>query len=334
MADRPGSLTDVAGLHVGHHTDLAGATGCTVVLCETGATAAVDIRGAAPATRECHLLRAGNIVERVQAVLLTGGSAFGLAAADGVVGYLEQLGSGFATSAGPVPIVPAAALFDLAIGAASARPGSTEGYAACETASDHPVPEGSVGAGTGATVGHLHGPAACTKGGLGSASRRLKSGAVVGALVAVNAFGDVVDPASGRVVAGPRGPANRFLSTTAEIENLVEWKPGGHFGQHTTLALVATDAALDRAALLRVARMAHDGLARTVRPAHTSFDGDIVFALSTATNGGDAPSPGSPIHDVIVGTVAAEVLAESVSRAVVKATGLAGVPALLDLDAC
>jgi L-aminopeptidase/D-esterase-like protein len=326
------TLTDVPGLRVGHYTDLTGATGCTVVLCEAGAVAAVDIRGAAPATRECDLLRVGNIVERVQAVLLTGGSAFGLAAAHGVVRYLEELGSGFPTSVGPVPIVPAAALFDLAIGKPSARPSSTEGYAACQAASNEPVRDGSVGAGTGATVGHVLGPARSTKGGLGSASRRLKSGAKVSALVAVNAFGDVVDPASGRVLAGARDAADGFLNTTVQIESLAESKSGTRPGQHTTLVLVATDAPLDRPALLRVARMAHDGLARTVRPAHTGFDGDIVFALSTASVVGGVASLGSPIGDVIVGTVAAEVVAESVLRAVTSATGLAGVPALSDLN--
>jgi L-aminopeptidase/D-esterase-like protein len=328
MASDNSTLTRVAGLRVGHHTDVAAATGCTVVLCETGATAAVEIRGAAPASRECELLGPGNIVQQVHGVLLTGGSAFGLSAADGVVRYLEELGSGFPTSAGPVPIVPAAALFDLAVGKPSVRPGPENAYAACQASDRGPVQEGSVGAGTGATVGHLYGLDGCIKGGLGSAGRILTGGATVGALVAVNAFGDVVDPASGRIVAGARDRTNGFANTSVRIEELLGRRSAGHFGQHTTLALVATDAPLSRDALLRVARMAHDGLARTVRPAHTGFDGDIVFALSTAAlEDGSLPS-GSPLTDVIVGTVAADLVAESVLRAVTRATSVAGVPAV------
>ena len=313
-----GSLTDVAGLRVGHYTDVDGATGCTVVLCPGGATAAVDVRGGAPATRETDLLRPGNLVQEIHAVLLTGGSAFGLAAAQGVVEYLTERGIGFATSVGPVPIVPAAALFDLGVGNGAARPDAAAGYAACTVAGDGSVAEGSVGAGTGATVGHLRGIARATKGGLGTASRRLKSGAVVGALVAVNAFGDVIDPTSGRIVGGPRSnDEHSFVSTVENIEELRT--RARRFGEHTTLAVVATSAELDRQALTRVAAMAHDGLARAIDPVHTSFDGDVVFALATGA------SP--PIEASIVGTVAARVLTEAILRAVMQATGLAGVPA-------
>jgi L-aminopeptidase/D-esterase-like protein len=321
MDDRNGTLTDVTGIRVGHFTDPAGATGCTVVLCEAGATAAVDVRGAAPATRETDLLRPENTVQEVQAVLLTGGSAFGLAAAAGVVRYLEEIGAGFSTSAGTVPIVPTAALFDLGIGQAETRPGPDEGYAACQAADTGPVAQGSVGAGTGATVGHLRGRGACTKGGLGSASRRLRGGVTLAALVAVNAFGDVVDPSTGRILAGVRVSRGSFYNTTAHIEELAELRP--RFREQTTLAVIATDAALGRPALLRVAQMAHDGLARTIRPAHTAFDGDVVFALSTAREG--------PLDATVGGTVAGELLADSIVRAVACATGLAGVPAASEL---
>lgn len=314
-----GSLTDVPGLRVGHHTDARGVTGCTVVLCEQGAVAAVDVRGAAPATRETDLLRPGNLVQKVYAVLLTGGSAFGLAAAGGVVEYLEARGIGFPTSAGPVPIVPAAALFDLGVGDPGARPGMADGLAACEAARDAALQEGSVGAGTGATVGHLRGIDGAMKGGIGTASRRLDGGCVVGALAAVNAFGDVTDPSTAQIVAGTRGPGvGGFLNTAAQIERVAE-RPR-RFGEHTTLAVVATDAALDRAALSRVATMAHDGLARAINPVHTSFDGDVVFALST----GAAPA----LEPTVVGVRAAEALAEAVVRAVRAARGLGGVPAI------
>ena len=322
MSEPSGTLTDVADLRVGHYTNPDGATGCTVVLCESPATAAVDVRGAAPATRETDLLRPENTVQKVNAVLLTGGSAFGLAAADGVMRYLAELGAGFRTSAGSVPIVPAAALFDLGIGSSSAYPAPADGYAACRQANSGAVEEGSVGAGTGATVGHLRGRETCTKGGLGSASRRLGSGAVVGALVAVNAFGDVVDPGSERVLAGARLPEGGFLGATSHIEELAN--RGEAYASHTTLALVATDATLDRVALLRVAQMAHDGLARAIRPAHTAFDGDVVFALSTGAS--------VAVDATIVGVLAAEAVAESIVRAVNRATGLAGVPAMSELQ--
>jgi L-aminopeptidase/D-esterase-like protein len=317
---RAGTLTDVQGLRVGHFTDLIGATGCTVVLCPEGAVAAVDVRGAAPATRETDLLRPENRVQLAHAVLLTGGSAFGLAAADGVVRYLEEQGSGFQTSVARVPIVVGAALFDLGLGSPSSRPDATAGYAACQLAGTGAVVEGNVGAGTGATVGHLLGRASAMKGGLGSASRRLSADTTVGALVAVNAFGGIVDYRDGRLIAGPRDATGRQVWTSRQIERLRE-RPGWP-GQNTTLAVVATDASLERPALLRVAQMAHDGLARAVEPAHTGFDGDAVFALATARRPG--------LDSTIVGAVAAEVLAEAIVRAVLAASSLGGVPACRD----
>ena len=320
-ASGQGTLTDVPGLLVGHFTDLAGATGCTVVLCEAGAIAAVDVRGAAPATRETDLLRPENSVQRAHAVLLTGGSAFGLAAANGVMRFLEERGVGYPTSVVPVPIVVGAALFDLGLGSADSRPNARAGYLACQAAGDGPVEEGTVGAGTGATVGKMLGLAAAMKGGLGSASRRLPDGTTVGALAAVNPFGGVVDWRSSQLVAGPRDADGTLISTSRRIEQLGLAR--GAPAEHTTLGVVATDASLDRTAALRMAQMAHDGLARAVEPAHTGYDGDVVFALAT----GRRPA----IDPTVAGVLAAEALAEAILRAVLRASGLAGVPSRGDL---
>ncbi len=316
-----GTLTDVPNLLVGHDTDLEGATGCTVVLTPQGAPCGVDVRGAAPGSRELALLKPGRLVQAVHAVLLTGGSAFGLAAADGVMRWLEERGHGFDTGVAKVPIVPAAVLFDLAIGNPQARPGPEAGYRACENASRDPVPEGNVGAGTGATVGKLLGPRYAMKGGLGSASVRIGRGVTVGALAAVNALGDVVEPQTGRILAGTRRPVvGNFLDTAKAMR--------GDLGQtilgmmNTTLVVVATDARLNKAELTILAGMAHDGLARAVRPAHTMLDGDTVFALST----GDRKANLSA-----VGAAAADVVAEAIVRAVRTAERLHGVPAAADL---
>jgi L-aminopeptidase/D-esterase-like protein len=315
------TITAIEGLRVGHYTDREAATGCTVVLCEGGATAAVDVRGGAPATRETDLLRPENTVQLVQAILLSGGSAFGLAAADGVVQYLAERGIGFQTRQAAVPIVPSAALYDLGLGRPDVRPDYRAGRAACEAATAAPVEQGSVGAGTGASVAHLRGPAASLKGGLGSSVRRLRSGCLVGALVAVNAFGDVVEPRTGRTLAGPRLPDGAMANTVSLIEELADRQPSQ--AQHTTLAVVATDATLERSELLRVAQMAQSGLSRAIRPIHTSLDGDVIFALSTRSNPRVLPT--------IVGVIAAEVLAEAVVQAVTTATSLAGRTALCDL---
>lgn len=323
MATDVGGLTDVAGLAVGHLTHPLAATGCTVVLCGAGATAAVDVRGAAPATRETDLLRAENLVQQVHAVLLTGGSAFGLEAAAGVMRFLEERGIGFQTRIARVPIVPAAALFDLGVGDATTRPTAEDGYRACLAADDGPVSEGSVGAGTGATIGKAFGITRATKGGLGTASLRLRGGAVVGALAVVNSYGDVVDPRTGDVLAGARSSEGRLADTVRHLLD-VGGTVGG-IGESTTLAVVATDALLSRVELQRVAAMAHDGLARAVRPAHSPFDGDAVFALSTGLD--------KAAVDVLrVGTAAAEVLAEAIVRAALHATSLAGVPSARELQ--
>jgi len=322
-----GSITDVEGIEVGHWTDEAAATGCTVVVCRNGATGGVDVRGSAPGTRETELLRPTNLVQQAHAVLLTGGSAFGLDAAAGVMRWLEEQQIGFAVGVGVVPIVPAAVLFDLTIGRAEVRPGPEAGYAACQTATTEPVAEGSVGAGTGATVGKLLGPFQATKSGLGSAARRIggQDKITVGALVAVNAFGQVVEPSNGQIVAGCRNPAGSgFIDMVERMHGDLSQTAFG-FAGNTTLAVVATDAALNKEQVNKVAQMAHDGLAQTIRPVHTMFDGDTVFALAT----GRKPAVQADVS--VIGTVATEVLAEAVVRAAQQATGLAGVPACRDL---
>jgi len=283
-------ITDVAGLRVGHWTDPSALTGCTVVLCPPGTVGSGEVRGGAPGTRETDLLRPGMLVHEVNAVLLTGGSAFGLAAAEGVVRWLEERGIGFDTGVARVPIVPAAVLFDLGVGDGSVRPGPEAGYAACQAAADR-TEEGQVGAGTGATVAKLHGPDRAVSGGLGSAAVT-RDGVTVGALAAVNAFGEIVDD-EGAVLAGASPGQDQ------EEPQLP--------GTSTTLAVVATDARLsrERAHLLAVA--AQDGIARAVRPAHTMWDGDTVFTLATGTS--DAAQP-------VLETMAEEALARAIRRAV------------------
>ena len=330
VGGQAGSICDVGGLRVGHDTDGVGVTGCTVVLCEGGAVAGVDVRGGAPGTRETDLLRPENTVERVHAVLLTGGSAYGLDAAGGVMRYLEERGVGFPVGAALVPIVVGAVLFDLSIGDGRVRPDAAAGHRACMAATDRPILEGSVGAGTGATVGKLRGPALATKGGIGSASTQLDDGTVVGALVAVNAVGSVVDPASGRVLAGARRPDGAGLEPLAAYRalgtaNLRGW-PGPIAGANTTIGMVATDAPLDPARATHLARVAHDGLALSIRPAHTPFDGDTLFALSTARD------PGPPGNLAALGVAAIEVVVEAVMRAVRAASGLGGIPAATELE--
>ncbi len=308
------SIADIPGIRVGHWTDLDAATGCTVVLCENAVRAGVDVRGAAPATRETDLLRPGSLVGRAHAILLTGGSAFGLDAATGVMRYLEERGVGFPTPAGAVPIVPAAALFDLGIGRADVRPDAAAGYAACQAATRR-VEEGCVGAGTGATVAKLNGPAGAVKSGIGTAARMLKDGALIGALVAVNAVGAIYEPATGLAIARPREatPAATTSDTPGAKSPLL--------GTNTTIGVMATTAPLDAAGLSRLATLGHDGLALAIRPAHTSYDGDTLFALSL-------PGLDPTSLDVLeLEQAAAEVVAEAVVRAVRAATPLHGIPA-------
>ncbi len=319
------AITDVEGIEVGHWTNLEAATGCTVVLCRQGAVAGVDVRGSAPGTRETDLLRPVNLVQQAHAVVLAGGSAYGLDAASGVMCWLEEQGIGFNVGVGVVPIVAAAVLFDLTIGRPDVRPGSEAGYAACQAASNGPVTEGCVGAGTGATVGKLLGPLYATKSGVGTAARRIAGEVTVGALVAVNAFGDVVDPMTGKVIAGPRDPQGKgFVNTIERLHADLSQTMLG-FPSNSTLAVVATDAVLSKEGANKMAQMAHDGLAQAIRPIHTMMDGDTVFALATGRR------VEASVDVSVVGAVAASVLAEAVLRAVRQATSLAGVPAAREL---
>ena len=301
------AITDVPGIRVGHWTDADAQTGCTVVLLpDDGAVAGVDVRGPAPGTRETDLLRPGRLVERVHAICLCGGSAFGLGAADGVMRFLREREVGLPVGPVRVPLVPAAVVFDLNTGRA-AWPGPDDGYAACLAAGAEPPAEGRVGAGTGTTVGKLLGPAGACPGGVGTASVRLPGGGVVGALAVVNAIGDV-HGRDGRLLAGARGPdgvpvnAVRTLLTTGRAQP----PPAG---SSTTIAVVATDAALDKAGCRRLAEVAHDGLALAVRPAHTPFDGDTVFAVSAG---------GAAVDPVSLGVAAAEALWAAIERAVTR----------------
>lgn len=317
------TLTAVAGLKVGHFTLTERPTGCTVVLAEDGVVAGVDVRGAAPGTRDTELLAPENVVERVHGILLAGGSAFGLEAAGGVMRYLEERGIGYEFGRARVPIVPGAILFDLGVGDASIRPTADCGYRAARAATTNPVAEGNVGAGAGATVGKLRGLTHAMKGGVGSAAITLPSGLVVAALVVTNGVGDVVDPETGRIVAGARQDDGvGFADARALLR--AGLPPTARPAEQTTLAVVATNARLSKAQATKVAQMAHDGLARTIYPVHTPVDGDTVFALATGSYAGD-------LNLLLTGSLAADVTAEAVLRAVRAATGLPGLPAIRDL---
>jgi L-aminopeptidase/D-esterase-like protein len=320
---RPTTLSDVPGLQVGHATDEQGITGCTVVLALDGAVGGVEVRGAAPGTRETDLLRPTALVERIHAVALCGGSAFGLAAADGVMSWLVERGIGFPTGPRPVPLVPAAVIFDLGLGSADAHATPELGRAACEAAERGGGRlEGSIGVGTGATVGKLAGPARATKGGVGTAALRLPDGATVGALAVTNAVGNVVDHA-GRVIAGARGAEGGYIEAEALLvtDAVPDARPFGN----TTLAVVGTDAWLDRAGCRKLAELAHDALALSIRPVHTMFDGDVVFTLST----GRGPAVGST-EMLRLGVAAVSVLREAIERSVLTAESRGGVPAARD----
>ena len=324
MPELSNTITDVAGIRVGHHTDARRPTGCTVVLAEGGAIAGVDVRGAAPGTRETDLLSPLNAVQQVHAVLLAGGSAFGLDAAGGVVRWLDERGIGIDVGPARVPIVPAAILFDLWVGDATIRPDAAAGYAACVAASAEAPAEGSVGAGAGASVGKLYGIERAMKGGIGCASLRA-GGVTVAALIAVNAIGDVIDPASGRPVAGARSADGRTLHGTMRAMIAGEVPPRLQvLGGATTIGVIATDALLTKAQAGKLAQMAHDGLARSINPVHTQADGDTLFALATGASG-LAPDL------TLLGALAAEVTARAVLRGVQQATGLPDLPALRDL---
>ena len=268
-----GSITDIKGITVGHYTDKKAKTGCTAVICQKGAVAAVDVRGSAPGTRDTDLLRGNNSVERVQAIMLSGGSAYGLDAASGAMQYFEEQGLGVDVGIGVVPIVPAAVIFDLGVGDPKVRPGKAEGYAACKDAKDS-TPSCSIGAGTGATVAKAFGSRYAVNSGLGTACIELENGVKVGAIAVVNALGDIYDPATGELVAA----ANMDGKLTPCMDSAALGQAA--FG-NTTIGVVATNARLTREEANKLASMAHDGLAMTIRPVHTSLDGDTFFAMST-----------------------------------------------------
>ena len=327
-----GALSDVAGLRVGHHTETRRPTGCTVVLAFDGAVAGVDVRGAAPGTRETELLSPLNTVPQVHAVVLAGGSAFGLDAAGGVMQWLAERGIGVAVGPARVPIVPSAILFDLWGGDLSVWPDAAIGRAACRAAIDTPAlgaAEGNVGAGTGATVGKWYGIGRAMRGGIGQASVRV-GGHTVAALVAVNACGDVVDPRTGRVVAGVRTEDGGALFDGMAALLRGELPPPPPVGGATTLGIVGTDASLTKAQATKLAQMAHDGLARSIVPVHTPSDGDTVFTLAT---GRGAPVDVATLG--LLGALAAEVTGRAVVRAALAATastmpGMPAWPAALD----
>jgi L-aminopeptidase/D-esterase-like protein len=326
MADETasGGITEVQGIQVGHFTDSRRPTGCTVLIFEKGATAGVDVRGSAPGTRETDLLSPTNSVQQVQAILLAGGSAFGLDAATGVVRYLEEHGLGFHVGAVVVPIVPAAILYDLGVGDPKIRPTADSGYKACQNASFSIVAEGNVGAGAGATVGKMFGMKQAMKSGLGTASIRVaKTGVIVGAIVAVNAVGDVVDPKTAKIIAGARKPdGSGFLDSMAQIREgrSLELLAGAN----TTVGVVGTNVAFDKTQMTKIAQMAQDGLARTINPSHTLADGDTIFAVATGAISAHA-------NHGAIGAIAADVMAQAVVRAVLRARGLPGLPAAADL---
>ena len=327
MADSAGDgITAVEGLALGHFTLEERPTGCTVVLAEDGAVAGVDVRGGAPGTREIALLDPVNSVQEAHAIVLSGGSAFGLDAASGVVRYLEERGIGYRAGDHIVPIVAGAILFDLGIGGGSARPGPECGYEAARAASAAPPAEGSVGAGAGATVGKLRGRGRAMKGGIGTASITLEDGLTVAAVVAVNAVGDVVDPATGEIVAGVRTEDGTGFADARVLLRQGEVRPPGDDAsvENTTIGVVATNATLTKAEITKVAQMAHDGLARAVYPAHTPSDGDTLFGLATGKYTDDAGLSR-------IGALAADMVAEAILRAVRAATGLPGLPSVTDL---
>ncbi|OGB92684.1 MAG: peptidase S58 [candidate division NC10 bacterium RIFCSPLOWO2_12_FULL_66_18] len=316
-------LTAIPGIRVGHATDAKGCTGCTVVLCPEGTVGGADVRGSAAGTRELDALSPLHLVPHVHGVLLAGGSAFGLDAAAGVMQYLEERGIGFDVQVTRVPIVPTAILFDLRLGDARARPDPRMAYAACQQASTGLIPEGSVGAGTGATVGKLFGITQAMKSGLGTAGVTLPGGVMVAALAVVNAFGDVRDPLTGQLLAGARETpeSRRLVDTAAAMRAGVVRR--GYDAENTTLAVVATNARLTKVQATKMAQMAHQGMVRTIAPVHTTLDGDLAIALATGEIEADLNA---------VGLAAADSVAEAILRAVKTATALGGLPAWADLQ--
>lgn len=322
------TITDIPGIEVGQAQDETALTGCTVVVCRKGAVAGVDLRGSAPGTRETDLLNPVNLVDKVHAVLLAGGSAFGLDAASGVMRYLEENGIGFDTGVAKVPIVPAAILFDLNLGRGDVRPDAEMGYRAAAAASSAAPAEGNVGAGAGASVGKIFGLKSAMKTGIGTASMNA-GGLLVGAIMAVNAFGDVIDPKGGQIVAGARsthvgplriGQEGYFGDTLEIMKSFIGRAVLGFASRsNTIIGVVATNARLTKAEATKVAQMAQDGVARTIRPAHTMWDGDTIFALGTDEKKADLST---------VGALAAEVVAQAILNGAQKAAPAGGLPGI------
>ena len=309
--DRPVSICRVPGIRVGHAQNEKARTGCTVILPEGGAVTGVDVRGSSPGTREVELLKPVRNVEKIHAILLTGGSAFGLNAAGGVQAYLEEHGVGYDVVVAKVPLVPTAVIFDLFVGDPKVRPDRTMGYEACLNASDQESREGRIGVGMGATVGKVGNPMRRSDGGLGTCAEELPGSIVIGALAVANGFGDVIDPDSGQVIGGNRQDDGSFLDSVAYLKQHPV-NPFARPGTNTTLAVVATNARLNKEQATKVAQMAQVGISRTTRPAHTMYDGDIVFALSVGDKEADVN---------VIGAVAADLVARAVVRGVRTATG-------------
>lgn len=307
-------FTDIPGIKVGHAQNLDAATGCTVVLCEKGACAGVDVRGGAPGTRETDLLNPMNLVDKVHGVLLGGGSAFGLDAASGVMKYLEERSIGFDVQVAYVPIVVGAVLFDLTCGDSKIRPDFAMGYKACENATNQNCPQGNVGAGTGATVGKMKGLEYTMKGGLGTYAVKVGN-LMVGAMVAVNCLGDVVEPSTGKIVAGTLADDLKSFADTEEIMISQYENKKNLFSGNTTIGIIASNAIMNKAQAKKVASMAHNGYGRTIRPAHSMFDGDTIFAISTDTIEADIN---------VVGLLAARTMEQAVVNAVKNTTSLCG----------
>lgn len=334
MSELHNLLTDVDGIKVGHAQNQPALTGCTVVLMEKGAVGGVDQRGGAPGTRETDLLRPMHMIDKVHGIVLAGGSAFGLDAATGVVKYLEEKGIGFNSGPARVPIVPAAVLFDLGIGDPAIRPNAEMGYQACQNATAGVFETGNIGAGTGATVGKIFGMGQAMKSGIGSASVEIGGGVIVSALIAVNAFGDVVDPVNRQIIAGARpmqagpftlGGKEQFADTLQVMKSFTGRTIMGFASaaSNTVIGVVATNAALNKEEANKVAQMAHNGLALTIRPAHTMFDGDTLFAVATGKHKADAN---------IVGAFAVEAVAQAVINAVISASPAGNLPAAVRKD--
>ncbi|GEL78840.1 P1 family peptidase [Tenuibacillus multivorans] len=311
------NITDVPGVKVGHQQNTQALTGCSVILTEDGAVASVDVRGAAPGTRETDLLEPVNMVDQVHAISLAGGSAYGLDASSGVMQFLEDQGVGLDVGVAKVPIVPSAILFDLAFGDASVRPDKQMGYEAAQKASSGIFKQGNIGAGCGATVGKIMGFENSMKSGLGSASVTLDNGLVVGAMVAVNALGDVRDPKTGEIIAGPVNPETKDIVDSEQfiLDNVESF---GRVGQNTTIGAVGVNAKLSKAEAKKVAQMTQNAIGRTIHPAHTMFDGDTIFALAT----------GDKQYSIdLIGSIATQVMEKAIIRAVKEADPIQNLPA-------